>query len=76
MKSKETVKRYLLLAAGLFFSAFGVALTKYAELGVSPISSVANIASLKIYGAFTRQLAYNMELPADCSAGGYFTKRF
>lgn len=47
MKSKETVKRYLLLAAGLFFSAFGVALTKYAELGVSPISSVANIASLK-----------------------------
>lgn len=47
MKSKELFKRYILLIVGLFFSAFGVALTKYAELGVSPISSVANIASLK-----------------------------
>lgn len=43
--TKETIKRYGLLVVSLFLSAFGVALTKHMELGVSPISSVANILS-------------------------------
>lgn len=42
----ETAKRYLLCIIGLFFSALGVAMTKRGELGVSPISSVANVMSL------------------------------
>lgn len=44
---KETLKRYLVCIIGLFFSALGVAVTKQADLGVSPISSVANVMSLK-----------------------------
>ena len=47
MTKKETVKRYLLFIISLFFSALGVAFTKRGELGVSPISSVANIMSYK-----------------------------
>lgn len=41
-------KRYLLFTVRLFISAMGVALTKKGELGVSPISSVANVLSLDI----------------------------
>jgi len=44
---QEMVKRYLLFVISLFFIGIGVAFTKYAELGVSPISSVANILSYK-----------------------------
>lgn len=47
MTKKETVKRYALFIISLFFSALGVAFTKHAELGVSPISSVANVMSCK-----------------------------
>lgn len=47
MTKKETLKRYILFIISLFFSAMGVALTKHGELGVSPISSVANIMSFK-----------------------------
>ena len=47
MSKKETVKRYILFIISLFFAALGVALTKSAELNVSPISSVANVMSLK-----------------------------
>ncbi len=47
MTKNETVKRYILLVISLFFSALGVAVTKYGELGVSPISSVANVLSYK-----------------------------
>lgn len=47
MSKKEIFKRYVLLVISLFFSAFGVAFTKHAELGVSPISSVANVLSCK-----------------------------
>lgn len=47
MKKRELALRYLLLVVGLFFSAFGVALAKRAELGVTPISSVANVMSYK-----------------------------
>lgn len=47
MKTNEIVKRYILFIISLFFSAMGVALTKHGELGVSPISSVANILSCR-----------------------------
>lgn len=45
--SKEAVKRYMLFIVCLFFMGIGVALTKHGELGVSPISSVANVVSIK-----------------------------
>lgn len=47
MTKRETAKRYLLFIACLFFMGIGVALTKHGELGVSPISSVANVVSIK-----------------------------
>lgn len=47
MSKQETAKRYILLIISLFFSAFGVAFTRHGALGVSPISSVANVLSLK-----------------------------
>lgn len=47
MSKKELAKRYTLFIISLFFSALGVAVTKHGELGVSPISSVANVLSLK-----------------------------
>lgn len=45
MSKSETAKRYILFIISLFFSALGVAFTKHGELGVSPISSVANVMS-------------------------------
>lgn len=48
MRTKEPLKRYILLVIGLFFAALGVAFTKLGELGVSPISSVANVMSYQI----------------------------
>lgn len=47
MSKSETAKRYILFIISLFFAALGVAFTKHGELGVSPISSVANVMSLK-----------------------------
>lgn len=47
MTTSETVKRYVLFIISLFFAALGVAFTKRGELGVSPISSVANVMSCK-----------------------------
>ncbi len=47
MTKKEIFKRYILLIISLFFSALGVAITKRGELGVSPISSVANVLSFQ-----------------------------
>lgn len=47
MTRNETVKRYVLFIISLFFAALGVAFTKRGELGVSPISSVANVMSCK-----------------------------
>lgn len=43
----ETVKRYGLFVISLLFIGLGIALTKHAGLGISPISSVANVMSLK-----------------------------
>lgn len=45
MSKTEIAKRYILFIISLFFSALGVAFTKHGELGVSPISSVANVMS-------------------------------
>lgn len=47
MGKNEIAKRYILFIISLFFSAVGVAFTKHGELGVSPISSVANVLSCK-----------------------------
>lgn len=47
MSKKEAIKRYILFILCLFFMGIGVALTKHGELGVSPISSVANVVSIK-----------------------------
>lgn len=47
MSKKEIAKRYGLFILGLFFSGIGVAFTKHGALGVSPISSVPNIMSIK-----------------------------
>lgn len=47
MSKKELIKRYILLIVSLFFSALGVAVTKRGDLGVSPISSVANVLSCR-----------------------------
>lgn len=47
MNYKELTKRYILFIISLFFSALGVAFTKHGELGVSPISSVANVVNCK-----------------------------
>lgn len=44
---KETAKRYFLFVISLFFICFGIALTKQGQLGISPISSVANVMSAK-----------------------------
>ncbi len=47
MNKKELCKRYILFIISLFVAALGVAVTKKGELGVSPISSVANVLSIK-----------------------------
>lgn len=47
MNKNELVKRYILLVIGLLFAGIGIAFTKHGELGVSPISSVANVLSCK-----------------------------
>ena len=47
MSRNEILKRYALFVISLFFAALGVAFTKHGELGVSPISSVANVMSYK-----------------------------
>lgn len=47
MSKNEIAKRYVLFVISLFFAALGVAFTKHGELGVSPISSVANVMSYK-----------------------------
>ena len=47
MTKNEIVKRYLLFIVSLFFIGLGIALTKRGELGVSPVSSIANVVSCK-----------------------------
>lgn len=47
MSKKELIKRYSLLVAGVFFIGLGIALAKRSDLGISPVSSVANVLSIK-----------------------------
>lgn len=47
MSKKELAERYILFVISLFFCGVGIAFTKHAELGVSPISSLANVISIK-----------------------------
>lgn len=47
MRKTEIAQRYVLFVISLFFAALGVAFTKHGDLGVSPISSVANIMSYR-----------------------------
>lgn len=47
MKSKNYILRFISFIIGLFISGVGVAITKKGELGVSPVSSVANILSIR-----------------------------
>ena len=47
MKTKELIKRYFLFLLCLFFIGLGIALAKHSALGVSPISSLANVLSLR-----------------------------
>ena len=47
MKTKEICKRYGLFIISLWFSALGVAFAKCGNLGVSPLSSVPNVLSLR-----------------------------
>ncbi|MCI8497170.1 MAG: YitT family protein [Clostridiales bacterium] len=48
MSKRELFKRYALFIVSLFFAALGVAITKSGDLGVSPISSVANVMSYQL----------------------------
>lgn len=47
MPKKELFLRYLLLVTGVFFIALGIAFAKRSDLGISPVSSVANVLSIK-----------------------------
>lgn len=47
MSRNELIKRYILFIVGLFFSGIGVAFSRTGELGVTPISSIANVLSYK-----------------------------
>ena len=47
MKKTELFKRYLLFIFCLFFIGLGIAMAKHSNLGISPISSVANVLSLQ-----------------------------
>lgn len=48
MTKNELIKRYILFIISLFFAALGVAFTKHGGLGVSPISSVANVLNYRL----------------------------
>ncbi len=47
MVKREMTVRYILLAVGVFCIGLGVALAKHSDLGVSPVSSVANVLSIR-----------------------------
>lgn len=47
MRGSEKLKRCIILIVGVFFIGLGVALAKRSDLGISPISSVPNVLSIK-----------------------------
>lgn len=48
MSANVIIKRGILFVISIFVISLGIAFTKHSGLGVSPVSSVANILSLKI----------------------------
>lgn len=48
MTGKERVKRYVVFLLSLFFMGLGIAFTKHCSLGVSPVSSLPNVVSIKL----------------------------
>ncbi len=52
MFKKEVIIRYLYMVIGVFFVGLGIAIAKHGNLGISPVSSVANVLSIK-YPVFT-----------------------
>ncbi len=47
MSKRSLFMRYVVLVFGFFFVALGIALAKHSHLGISPVSSIANVMSLK-----------------------------
>ena len=47
MKKQEAVKRWILFIISLFAIGLGIAITRHGDLGVSPISSVANVVAMR-----------------------------
>lgn len=47
MSMREKILRYLLLVFGIFFIGLGIAFAKHSNLGISPITSVANVLSIR-----------------------------
>ena len=47
MSIREKTLRYMLLIIGVFFIGLGIAVAKHSNLGTSPISSVANVLSIR-----------------------------
>lgn len=47
MKKQETAKRWILFIISLFAIGLGIAITRHGDLGVSPISSVANVVAMR-----------------------------
>lgn len=47
MKKKELILRYIVDIFGVFLIGIGIAFAKRADLGISPISSVPNVLSIK-----------------------------
>lgn len=47
MSRNEIIKRYIVLTIGMFFTAFGIAISKHSDLGVSTISSIPSVVSYK-----------------------------
>jgi uncharacterized membrane protein YczE len=48
MQTKEKAKRHATFVISLFFSGLGIAFTKTGGIGVSPVSSLANVLSIKL----------------------------
>ena len=47
MTKKEIFKRYILFVISLFFIGLGIGFTKHGNMGISPVSSVANVLSIR-----------------------------
>lgn len=48
MEKIDLIKRFSLFMVGLFVMSFGIAVTKFSALGVTPIASIPNVLSIVI----------------------------